>query len=112
MKKLSKSVVIERLKSDFIIGSYENNNLIGIGGLTRFAGSKLQHRALLWGMYVRSEYRGKNVANTIMSLLIGHATDSKIERVILTVVSSNLRAISFYKKWKFISYGFDPYAVK
>lgn len=110
--KLPKNVVIERLKSDFIVGSYYDGHIVGIAGITRFVGSKLKHRALLWGMYVRPQYRGKNVANAIISSLINHSTDVGIESIVLTVVSSNLHAINFYKKWHFIPYAIDPYAVK
>lgn len=110
--KLSENAVIKRLKSDFIIGSYCDGHIVGIGGITRFVGSKLEHKALLWGMYVRSQYRGKNIANTIISSLIEHSTDVGIESIVLTVMSSNLPAINFYKKWHFIPYAIDPYAVK
>jgi len=109
---ITKDSVINRLNSDFIIGVYQTETLIGIGGLTQFIGSKLHHRALLWGMYVRSQYRGKNVANNIMNSLIDHAVNIQIEKIILTVVSDNIKAIRFYKKWKFTPYAIDANAIK
>lgn len=109
---LSKDSVIERLKFDFVVGSYDAGTLIGMGGLTRFTGSKTSHRTLLWGMYVRPQYRGRGVANKIMNALIQHAKDIGMEQIILTVVSENIAAIHFYKKWGFLPYGIDPLAIK
>lgn len=110
--KLSKQNTIERLNSDFVIGAYHADSLIGIGGISQFSGSKINHRALLWGMYVRKENRGTDAANQIIDSLINHSSHIKIEKLLLTVVSDNIKAIHFYKKWGFVPYAIDANAVK
>jgi ribosomal protein S18 acetylase RimI-like enzyme len=101
-----------RLDADFVAGAFVDDELVGIGGLTRLAGSKLNHRALLWGMYVNAAHRGSGVADQIMQALIDFATKAGIESIILTVMSENETACRFYRRWGFTVYGTDRSSMK
>ncbi|AQZ15628.1 hypothetical protein BZL39_I03760 [Zygosaccharomyces parabailii] len=109
---LPPGAIATRLQRDFVVRAYMQDELIGIGGITRCAGFKLNHRAILWRMYVRPNYRRKGVANVVMDELLTYAHERNIERIILTVVSENVKAINFYKHYGFIPYGVDASAIK
>jgi GNAT superfamily N-acetyltransferase len=100
-----------RLARDYVFGAYIGNNLIGIGGLSCFTGAKTRHRALLYGMYVDEKYRGSGAADVIMRALLDQAQE-RVEIVVLTVVSKNVRALRFYERWGFHAYGVDKCAAK
>ncbi len=114
---LSPDQVAARLARDFVVGAFDSDGasagmLVGIGGLTRFAGAKLRHKGLLWGMYVREVARGMGLGDAIVERLLAHARGDGIESVQLTVVVDNARARRVYERWGFAAYGVEPAAVK
>lgn len=109
---LKKDDIINRIKHEFIIGVFDQAELIAIGGVTPYSGSKLNHRALLWGMYVKPDYRGLGLSNKIVESLLSESKERAIEQVLLTVVSENKTAINLYEKWGFTPYAIDRLAVK
>jgi len=66
-----------------VVGALDEVRLLGVGGFARFAGDKLDHKGLVWGMYVRPEARGR------VCLLQ------------LTVMADNARARAFYERHGF-----------
>ena len=109
---LSLQAVGERLAKTFVVGGFHDDDLVGVGGLTRFDGAKLQHRALLWGMYVRERARGHGLADELVRILLAEARSQGISQVILTVAAENQRARGLYERWGFSVYGIEPRAIK
>ena len=105
------SEVAARLSRDFVVGAFCGDDLVGIAGLMRLEGEKQRHKALLWGMYLRAEHRGRGGADALMAAILAHAR-SCVEIVMLTVVAENSRAIGLYRRWGFITYGVEPRSVK
>jgi ribosomal protein S18 acetylase RimI-like enzyme len=105
------SQVEARLSRDFVVGAFCGDALVGIAGLMRLEGAKQRHKALLWGMYLRAEYRGRGGADALMAALLAHAR-SCVEIVMLTVMADNPRAMSLYRRWGFTTYGVEPRSVK
>lgn len=103
--------VAARLTRDFVVGVFDDGTMIGVAGLARFAGVKTRHKALLWGMYVRAEFRGRGAADMLMSAIADHAR-GLVEAITLTVMSDNRRAMRFYERWGFATYGVEPASVK
>ena len=103
--------VAARLARDFVVGVFEGDMLVGIAGLTRLSGVKISHRALLWGMYLRAEFRGQGGADMLMSAILDHAR-GRVDIVTLNAMSDNPRALAFYRRWGFVAYGVEPAAVK
>ena len=103
--------VAARLARDFVAGSFLDGAMVGIVGFTRFAGAKLDHRGLLWGMYLRAELRGSGAADRLMSAVVYHA-GANVETVALTVVEENRRAIRFYERWGFRTYAVEPASIR
>jgi ribosomal protein S18 acetylase RimI-like enzyme len=108
---LTPSEIEARLVRDFVLGVFCEDELVGIAGLSRSAGYKTAHKALLFGMYLRSEYRGSGLADALMSALLEEAKGT-VEIVTLSVMSGNAPAVALYRRWGFESYGIEPRAVK
>ena len=47
-------------------GAFENDALTGLVGLGRADMTRLAHKALIWGMYVIPELRGKGIARALL----------------------------------------------
>lgn len=109
--KISIVDIETRLTRDFVVGVFSEDMMIGIAGLTRFTGIKLRHKALLWGMYVQTEFRGTGAADKLLSAIIDHASGI-VETITLTVVSDNHRAVHFYERWGFKAFGLEAASVK
>ncbi|WP_413503138.1 GNAT family N-acetyltransferase [Serratia proteamaculans] len=109
---LGKELISRKLESDYVIGAFYDNHLVGIGGLGVLFGSKLKHRALIWGMYVTKEFRSKGISKLIVDSLVSQANLLHIESLLLTVVSENNVAMNLYEKSGFIQYAIDKNAVK
>jgi ribosomal protein S18 acetylase RimI-like enzyme len=73
------------------------------GGFSQFSGAKLNHKGLIWGMYVSQEMGGTSAADAFTRVLIDHAM-TVVESAVLTVIASNTRAVRFYERWGFRTY--------
>src|SRR5580704_3080869 len=86
----------DRLAEDFVIGAFDGEALVGMGGLSRDLRERLQHKMLLRGMYVTASARGRGVADAIIERLLDHARSEGVIRVLLTVMAENARARRVY----------------
>jgi len=94
-----------------IVGAFENNVLVGIGGITRETRDKLSHKALLWGMFVADEAVGRGIGHAIVVALITEARGF-VRSLHLTLVANNDRARGLYERCGFSAYGCDPQSVR
>ena len=101
----------DRLDQDVVVGFEQHGALLGIGGLQRFSGEKLAHKALIWGMYVRPQARGTGAAGAVVEALIAHAPEG-VRQLQLTVMAHNLRARSLYERHGFSVYAIEPASVR
>jgi ribosomal protein S18 acetylase RimI-like enzyme len=100
-----------RLAEQFVAGAFVDGALAGIAGFSRFAGRKLCHKGLLWGMYVRPETQGTGLGGALVEAVLDHAR-GEVETVQLTVMDGNPRARRLYERHGFVEYGREPGAVK
>jgi ribosomal protein S18 acetylase RimI-like enzyme len=100
-----------RLAESFVAGAFAAGELVGIGGWTRFAGEKLRHKGLLWGMYLRPSARGSGAASAIVRAIEADAR-REVELLLLTVAAPNERARRLYERHGFVAYGTEPRAVR
>lgn len=63
----------ERLQRDFVVAAERDDDLLGIGGFSRLVGARLDHKGLIWGMYVAPAARGSGVADRVMAALMERA---------------------------------------
>jgi len=99
-----------RLAHDYVVAAFGEHAWLGVGGFSRFSGSKLLHKGLIWGMYVLPQARGAGAADDIMAALLDHAR-GEVRQVQLTVMADNARAIAFYERHGFERYGTEPESV-
>ena len=66
---------------NFIIGAFDNTTLVGMVGFFRERFRKTRHVGIIWGMYVRPEYRRQNIGEKMLHYLLDEArTVQGIER--------------------------------
>ena len=87
-------------------GAFEGNQLVAVTVLSRRLSPKYRHKAFLWGMYVKPEFRGSGVARVLMETAISWAKQHpEVIAVSLQVTSSNVRAQRFYEGFGFRVFG-------
>ena len=91
-------------KNNVIFGAFVDGVLVGSVGFYVEHEEKKKHKGVLWGVYVKPEYRGKGVANDLMQAMIAHAK-TKVIQVQLSVLIINELAFDLYQKYGFSIYG-------
>jgi len=108
---LSESAFAERLASGAVFGAWSGFQLIGCAGLAGREKTKLRHKAVLWGMFVRPEARGCGLGKRLLDEAIAHARPC-FEEVLLTVVEGNAAALRLYVSAGIEEYGREPCTIK
>jgi RimJ/RimL family protein N-acetyltransferase len=102
----------ERLETSVVLGGWiDDSPLLGVAGLRVNTATKLRHRGVLVGMYVRPHARGTGLAALLVQRVIEQAR-SLIEELSLTVVASNTAAYRLYSAAGFERYGLERHALK
>lgn len=93
----------------FTLGAFsEEGELLGTVGFKRETFYKLQHKGLVFRMYVDSKAKGLGLGRKLLQVLIEKATqNSELRQLYLYVVASNHRAIGLYT-----SEGFEIFATE
>lgn len=94
-----------------VFGAFDGGVLVGIVGWRREARQKLEHKSLIWGVFVKPAYRRSGVARRLMERAIEHARASGVEQVQLTVGGKNPRAQTLYRSLGFTIYGTESRAI-
>ncbi len=93
-----------------VIGVFDGDTLIGIGGIARDGRVKLKHKALLYGMFVAGEASGRGLGLAIVEALIAEA-HGWVQSLHLTLMADNDRARMLYERCGFVVYGREPGSV-
>ncbi len=93
-------------------GAFESNEIIGLCVVVYNPRSKMKHLATLHSMYVRKEHRGKGIGKRMIEFAEKSSRNKGVQRMNLSVVSSNVNAIGLYKKLGFKEYGEEPETIK
>jgi ribosomal protein S18 acetylase RimI-like enzyme len=97
-------------ESTIFLGEHENQ-LIGMTGIARGSSPKTRHRATIWGVYVRPEWRGLHIAEQLIRACFTWARPRKIVAAHLGVTATNASAIRCYERCGFAITGIEPRAV-
>jgi RimJ/RimL family protein N-acetyltransferase len=89
----------------------QNRQLIGMTGISRRMSKKSLHSAGIWGVYVKPEWRGYHISESLIQPCLGWAKQQNVVIVKLAVVTNNLSAIRCYERCGFIIYGKEPKAL-
>ncbi|MDV7765784.1 GNAT family protein [Peribacillus sp. SIMBA_075] len=103
-----------KTKGNFTFGAFdEYEELIGVVTLIQEQHKKLQHRANIFAMYVTSKKSGLGVGKTLLTEAINKAKEiDDVEKINLTVVTSNQKAKNLYANLGFKVFGFEEKALK
>jgi ribosomal protein S18 acetylase RimI-like enzyme len=111
----SETAVRELLKpqrGSVVFGAH-TQGLVGMLGLYRDNHRKTAHKANLWGMFVRPEYRRQSVAVQLLDAAIRYAwTLDGVTSVHLSVSESATAARHLYEKRGFETWGVEPDAIR
>ncbi len=98
---------------NFVLGAFFNDQLIGVVGFFRSPEEKTRHKGRVWGVYIKSEYRGKGFGRALMLELLCRARlQAGLEQVTLAVASGQAAARKLYLELGFQVYGREPQAIK
>jgi ribosomal protein S18 acetylase RimI-like enzyme len=101
----------ERLASSDVLGAWHDADLVGVVGFRVQQGVKVAHKGVLWGMYVKPEFRKTGAARRLVDALIDMAS-ARVELVQLSVWQGNEAARRLYASAGFVDYGIEINALK
>lgn len=87
------------------------NSLIGATGIVRGGTPKTRHSATVWGVYVRPEWRGLHLAESLINACFTWAKARNIVAARLGVSATNTSAIRCYERCGFKITGTEPRAL-
>ena len=82
-----------------------DGSFVGASRLFPGAENTLSRHAAQLGMFVLPPYRCKGIGRSLLKYMISWATDIKLEKVFLSVFSTNQPAIRLYQKFGFVEEG-------
>jgi len=106
-----------RLSSDpdasrLVLGAFSDGQLAGVVGLSFEKREKVRHKATLFGMYVRPQWRSRGVGRQLIESALAQARRRPgIKVVQLTVTETNTPAVALYESCGFVRFGVEPLAV-
>ncbi|OAF11015.1 acetyltransferase [Bradyrhizobium centrolobii] len=101
----------ERLTTSDVFGAFTEQELLGVAGFRRQEGAKTEHKAVLWGMYVRPQARKSGAGKLLIDAIVAHAA-KHVEQLQLAVISENEAALRLYTAAGFVEYGREVKALK
>lgn len=94
-------------------GAFADAGLVGTVALEFNAKPKTSHSALVLGMYVRPDARGRGLAGGLMRAALAAASARReIDVLRLTVTEGNESAIGLYRSVGFESWAVEPRAIR
>lgn len=95
-------------ESRILFFAEQENGLVGMTGIRRGELPKTKHSATIWGVYVRPEWRGLHIAESLIEACIAWAKANGVNIVKLGVTAASTSAVRCYQRCGFIIYGTEP----
>ena len=117
-RKITLAEVARRLSfsigdGNFVLGAFVEDRLVGMAGFAQRQGPKIRHRGLIWGVYVKREYRKLGAGKLLLSEMLRLArTLPSLQQIHLAVAIDQAAAQRLYASLGFESYGRDVHALK
>jgi RimJ/RimL family protein N-acetyltransferase len=102
---------IQRAQSsanELILVAESNGTLIGMTAISRTNFIKHDHAGLIWGVYVRPQWRGQHIPDQLIGGCLDWARRQRLRIVKLSVTATNGAAVRLYLRCGFSVYGVDP----
>ncbi|KPX25577.1 acetyltransferase, GNAT family [Pseudomonas syringae pv. delphinii] len=98
--------------SEVVFAAIEDDQLLGVAGLSVEPRKKARHKSTVFGMYVPLAHRNKGIGGQLMSRVLAHAKSlNGLLIVQLTVTEGNAGAQALYERMGFVTFGLEPLAV-
>ncbi len=92
-----------------VFGAFEDEQLLGISGISRDPETKRSHTARIRLLYVNPAYRGRGIARRLLTYVLDYAASiPQIRQVKLSVSANNTTAQRLYAAFGFKTYATDP----
>jgi RimJ/RimL family protein N-acetyltransferase len=98
----------------YLLGCFSaDGEILGMIGFSSDQSSKLRHKGLVWGLYVREQARGRGIASKLTDTVIETARDVLgVEQISCSVSSQNQASYNHYLRLGFTIYGTELHAMK
>jgi RimJ/RimL family protein N-acetyltransferase len=84
------------------------DGLVGMAGIARGHWPKTRHFGTLWGVYVKSMWRGFHIAEAMINEICEWSTERGVKVIYLGVTVSEKSTIRCYSRCGFTEYGIEP----
>jgi len=91
---------------------FHEDDPIGMTGVRLDYSPKTRHSALIWGVYVRPEWRGHQIAEALIRACLEWAKSEGATIAKLGVAATNESAIRCYQRCGFETYGVEPKSLR
>jgi ribosomal protein S18 acetylase RimI-like enzyme len=102
---------LRRMGGGTSFGVWIDGELAGLTVFARQTEKKHAHQGVIGAVYVRPQYRGRGVGDTLMKAALEEA-EKHVEHVTLTVTESNAGAIRLYERNGFKVIGRMPASIR
>lgn len=110
IEQVEKSLQTE---GNYTFGAFHKDKLVGMVVLSQEGYLKMKHRANIFAMYVSPQARGLGGGKALLMQAINKAKSiEEIEKINLSVVSTNEKAINLYTQLGFKVFGIEGKALK
>lgn len=97
----------------FTFGAFSGSKLMGVVSVERDARRKMNHKALLFRMFVHPRAAGQGAGRALLESVISEMQQiDDIRYLYLTVLASNSRAVHLYTSVGFVQFAREPGAVQ
>ena len=97
---------IEMPEPSVIFGAFADDALVGMAGFLASEKRKQRHIGTLWGVFVRSAWRGNGIAERLVRRVIEHAGQH------VTILHVNVVTVNRHARMMYQRLGFTPYGVE
>lgn len=109
-KRQGDDFFLKCINNGAIFAAFDGNEMIATTGFFMKSGAQSSHKAMIWGVYVKPEYRGQGISYDLLSQALKNLPDNAA-LVQLCVVEGNEAAESTYAKAGFKTWGLEERAI-
>ena len=96
----------------FIMGAFDEEELVGMVGFLKLEKIKIQHKGIIWGMFVKPEMQGRGIGSELMKNTLEKAAQiDHLLQINLDVNAENQAAIRLYTNVGFTPFGREKNAL-
>lgn len=91
-----------------VFAAFDGERAVGLIGLWPQDGARTSHRAIVVMVYVKSEMRGRGIAQKLLQAVEAYARDHGFTQLELSVLAENKTALQLYLREGYTEFGRRP----